>query len=103
LKFGRVGLHAALRVYVYVRDNFQCKRCGCRCSSPPAEYDGRLALVTDDNVLLVIDHIVSIRGGGSHHPANLQTLCDPCNARKAVETGRENRVRNSDECRKTAE
>ena len=31
----------------------------------------------------VADHIVSRRNGGIHHSSNLQTLCAPCNARKA--------------------
>lgn len=33
---------------------------------------------------LVADHVVSRRNGGSHHPDNLQALCQRCNARKAA-------------------
>ena len=31
---------------------------------------------------LVIDHVVSRLNGGTHHPDNLQTLCDSCNSAK---------------------
>lgn len=56
--------HRALREFVIHRDGGKCRRC-------PA------------SVLLVADHIVSRRNGGTHHPSNLQCLCDSCNARKA--------------------
>jgi 5-methylcytosine-specific restriction endonuclease McrA len=32
---------------------------------------------------LVIDHVLSLRNGGTNHPDNLQTLCDCCNAAKS--------------------
>lgn len=66
LKFNRSARNRALREFVFHRDGYRCKHCG-----------------STDLIRLVPDHIVSRRNGGSHHPDNLQTLCDPCNARKA--------------------
>lgn len=60
----RVPSHRALREFVIRRDGNACRECGS------TEH-------------LVADHIVSRRNGGSHHPSNMQCLCDPCNARKA--------------------
>jgi 5-methylcytosine-specific restriction endonuclease McrA len=59
----RIPCHRALRDFVLWRDK-KCQRCGA----------------TDD---LVADHIVSRRNGGSHHPLNLQALCQSCNSAKA--------------------
>lgn len=64
LKPGKCSGHLALREYVIHRDGGRCVRCG-----------------SVEN--LVADHIISRRNGGSHHPSNLQCLCDSCNARKA--------------------
>jgi 5-methylcytosine-specific restriction endonuclease McrA len=58
----RVPCHSALRDFVIRRDCV-CKWCGAK-----------------EN--LIADHIVSRRNGGSHHPDNLQALCQPCNSRK---------------------
>jgi 5-methylcytosine-specific restriction endonuclease McrA len=64
----------ALREFVFRRDRWSCLECGCR-----------------DPVELVLDHIISRRNGGSHHPANLQSLCNSCNAKKACTTDRRTR------------
>ena len=64
LKPGKIPCHRALRSFVIERDNGKCRICGS---------------VND----LVADHIISRRNGGSHHPDNLQCLCDSCNARKS--------------------
>lgn len=69
LKCGKIRCHRALREYIIHRDGGKCVRCG-------------------SSVRLVADHIVSRRNGGSHHPDNLQCLCESCNAAKA---GREDR------------
>jgi 5-methylcytosine-specific restriction endonuclease McrA len=63
LKPGRIPLHRDLRAFVLARDGNRCRRCG-----------------SIEN--LVADHILSRRNGGSHHPENLQALCDRCNAAK---------------------
>jgi len=60
----KIPAHKALREFVIHRDGGRCRRCGA-------------------TELLVADHIRSRRNGGSHHPDNLQCLCDSCNARKA--------------------
>lgn len=70
LKPGKCPGHAALREFVIARDGNKCRRC---------------AATTD----LVADHVLSRRNGGSHHPDNLQCLCQSCNARKA---GKEDRT-----------
>lgn len=66
LKPGKCPGHAALRAFVIRRDGGRCRWCGNR-----------------DPLQLVADHVVSRRNGGSHHPSNLQALCQSCNARKA--------------------
>jgi hypothetical protein len=64
LKCGKCPGHAALRAFVIRRDGGKCVRCG-------------------SSSRLVADHILSRRNGGTHHPDNLQCLCESCNARKA--------------------
>ncbi|WP_429951418.1 HNH endonuclease [Comamonas sediminis] len=64
LKPGKCPGHLALREFVIARDGHKCVRCN-----------------STDN--LVADHIISRRNGGSHHPDNLQCLCQSCNARKS--------------------
>jgi 5-methylcytosine-specific restriction endonuclease McrA len=63
LRCGQNPGHRALREYVIFRDGGKCKWCGA----------------TSD---LIADHITSRRNGGSHHPDNLQCLCQSCNSRK---------------------
>lgn len=82
LKF-YIPLHAALRAFVFTRDGFRCRHCGVTPIVVPAAYDGRETVGTPIGHCLVMDHVVSRRNGGEHHPDNLQTLCDSCNARKA--------------------
>lgn len=64
LKCGKCPGHRALREFVIWRSGGRCCQCGA-----------------DDD--LIADHILSRRNGGSHHPDNLQCLCQPCNGRKA--------------------
>lgn len=64
LRPSRVASHAALKAFVIRRDGGRCRWCG-------SDRD------------LVADHVVSYNNGGSHHPRNLQALCDSCNAGKA--------------------
>lgn len=89
----RIPSHAALRAYVYRRDDFTCQNCGARAHQP-AQYDGRFTLDTDRTywtralpqqfpVPLEIDHVVSLRNGGTNHPDNLQALCGICNSAKS--------------------
>lgn len=65
LKYGQRRTHRALKDFIFDRDSRSCQDC----------YS------TED---LVIDHIVSVRNGGSHHPSNLVTLCGSCNSAKAA-------------------
>lgn len=80
LKF-RIPLHASLRAFVFIRDSFTCQRCGVKGENVPKDYDGS-STISCANHCLVMDHHVSRRNGGSHHPSNLVTLCDSCNSRK---------------------
>lgn len=64
----RETIPASVRAAVLERDGFRCRRCGH---------------TTDHGVRLVLDHIEPVAHGGSNHIANLQTLCEPCNAGKS--------------------
>jgi 5-methylcytosine-specific restriction endonuclease McrA len=54
-----------IRWSVFIRDEYQCQRCGSR-------HD------------LHVDHIVPWSRGGTDHPENLQTLCRKCNLKKGA-------------------
>lgn len=75
LKCGKIPLHRDLRTFVLQRDGFKCQVCGVFGCDP--------ADPQRDLPMLVHDHILSRRNGGSHHPNNLRALCDSCNAIKA--------------------
>lgn len=85
LNFG-LPSHRAIRKFVMERDHFSCQDCGIAADRTPEEYDGSFApRIRGGDRYLVIDHICSKHAGGdgyTHHPSNLQTLCDGCNARK---------------------
>lgn len=81
LKFECPG-HAALRAFVFQRDVFTCLACGAKAIDVPSLYTGRHTLGTDRGWCLVMDHIVPRCSGGAHHPSNLRTFCDSCNAKK---------------------
>ena len=81
LKFSKIPLHRHLRAFVFTRDKFTCQKCGIQAESIPVDYDGLFAVSTGPrSPCLVMDHIISIRNGGTHHPLNLQTLVRMCGA-----------------------
>lgn len=90
-------LHAALRAHVFYRDNFICQSCGL-VAAGESDYDGRdtvFSLTRDAGgwpIYMVVDHILTLRAGGNHHPSNLQALCDPCNKIKGGTIDRVNRI-----------
>lgn len=57
--------HRALKNHVLRRDGERCAWC------KSSDY-------------LDVDHVVSLRCGGAHHPANLRALCRSCNATKGA-------------------
>ncbi len=59
------NIPAKLRWEIWERDNFTCLHCGVRKN-------------------LSIDHIIPESKGGTLDPANLQTLCKPCNSKKGT-------------------
>lgn len=62
----RRSISPGQRARIYKRDGYRCVECGC-----------------DDEELLTIDHRVPVAKGGTNEDANLQTMCQPCNQRKA--------------------
>lgn len=60
----QIPCHRRIKEFVLQRDGRTCRRCGA--TRRP-----------------FIDHILSVRNGGSHHPDNLQVLCPSCNSSKA--------------------
>lgn len=58
------GAWAAIRSFVFNRDDFTCQYCGAR------------------GVKLECDHMVPVADGGSNDPSNLKTACFRCNRSK---------------------
>ena len=58
-----VTISAAKRAAVLARDHHRCVFCGCR-------------------TFLTLDHVYPKSLGGTDAIDNLQTVCQPCNARK---------------------
>ena len=46
------------------------------------ERDNNRCIICSKSNDLVIDHIISLKNGGTNHPDNLQTLYQSCNSRK---------------------
>lgn len=66
------------RFAIYERDGWRCYACGCTV------HAGRAP--TPDTRLATLDHLVD---SYDHRPANLATMCDPCNVAKGCRTLRE--------------
>jgi 5-methylcytosine-specific restriction endonuclease McrA len=66
----RSGVPARVRWLVFSRDSFACKYCGRR---PP-------------EVVLQVDHVVSVKAGGGDEPDNLVTSCADCNLGKGADS-----------------
>lgn len=64
----RKGISKKLRFEVFKRDGFVCQYCG---ATPPS-------------VILHVDHIHPVAGGGKNHIDNLITACEPCNLGKGA-------------------
>lgn len=83
----------AVRAFVLEEHDFSCVVCGAEFEVP-ADAPGASAphrLLTEGSngerpLALHIDHIVPVDSGGTHHPANLQALCEVCNSRKGART-----------------
>lgn len=65
---GRVAISKSRRFRIFMRDNFMCRYCGAR----------------GEGVVLHVDHIDPVSGGGSNDDGNLVTACQPCNAGKGA-------------------
>lgn len=64
----RTPVPKKMRFRVFRRDNYRCRLCG---------------MTSQDGVRLECDHIVPVAKGGKTIPANLWTLCQPCNSGKS--------------------
>ena len=65
----RGGAWRSARRRCLERDGHSCRACGLPCPHP-AHHP--------------IDHVVPLRGGGSHRASNLRTLCVPCHRRRGA-------------------
>lgn len=63
----RKGISKTVRFEVFKRDSFTCQYCG----------------VSAPDVVLHVDHINPVAGGGTNDIMNLITSCQPCNAGKS--------------------
>jgi hypothetical protein len=79
----------ALRAFVFRRDAFTCQGC-CLTPLVPDTYDGRkpLWITEQPRNLLIVDHVIAVKNGGSCHPDNLQAMCETCNAKKSGQDGK---------------
>jgi 5-methylcytosine-specific restriction endonuclease McrA len=66
IRYERIPLTKRQRFLILERDKHTCKSCGRK---PP-------------EVVLEVDHRISVFAGGGNEPSNLQTLCFDCNRGK---------------------
>lgn len=63
-----------IRTHVLLRDRGRCVGCGFEGESPRF---GKAQFIE-------VDHVVPRSKGGTHHPDNLQALCNRCNSSKGT-------------------
>lgn len=75
------------RFYALRRDNYKCTFCG----NPGyvSGHDPHKIRKDFPKAKLEVDHIVSVKDGGSHHTDNLRTLCHECHVKRTTEQRRE--------------
>ena len=85
-----------LRRLVRKRDREVCRACGLDTGGLRREVRGRGRAkrlrelgFQPRRSLWELDHVVPLIEGGSHDPANLQTLCVPCHRKKSAHETRE--------------
>lgn len=66
----RKAISKSIRFEVFKRDNFTCQYCGAQAP----------------DVILHVDHINPVAGGGDNDILNLVTSCEPCNLGKGART-----------------
>jgi 5-methylcytosine-specific restriction endonuclease McrA len=69
-RYIRIPLTQKERFFILKRDNFTCQYCGRK---PP-------------EVVLEVDHIITVYDGGTNDPDNLIASCLPCNRGKGIES-----------------
>jgi 5-methylcytosine-specific restriction endonuclease McrA len=80
------------RATVYALAGYRCQECGKQFTEPhpdePGRYVPSLPYVDATGkprlCSLDVDHIVSVRNGGTNAPENLRALCTQCNTRKGA-------------------
>ena len=70
------------------RDGRRCMQCGV--AGRYRGYPSR-SVFAEKVVNLEVDHIQSVKDGGSHHPNNLRTLCHACHIQRTKEQRAERR------------
>jgi 5-methylcytosine-specific restriction endonuclease McrA len=87
------------------RDRGRCAECGLDTDALKRELRGRGRSkklrergFKARGSLWELDHILPLIDGGSHEPANLQTLCTPCHKRKTALEARERSARRQQDC-----
>jgi 5-methylcytosine-specific restriction endonuclease McrA len=84
-------LHAAIRAHVLHQAGYKCAHCGVPAAAVPKFYDGREALTTAKMkkggypIVLLVDHILTLKAGGLNVIKNFQCLCETCNKHKSRE------------------
>ena len=56
------------------------------------ERDGWICYLCS-GVAVTVDHVVSVKQGGTHDPANLAAICQPCHDRKTQAEAQAGRVK----------
>jgi hypothetical protein len=68
MKSERKPISKRTRFRIFARDGFTCRYCGAQ----------------SDSAVLVVDHLIPVKEGGTNDDENLITACEPCNQGKAA-------------------
>ena len=89
LNFYASPLYHRLLEFIYIRDNFACQWCFLQPIDNNITIDGTTRIMVPSYVgrndainWLVLDYLIPIKDGGTHHPSNIRTMCEWCKFRK---------------------